>query len=191
MVYAATVRDAAKVDGRTLRREENRSAVLDALGELYRDGVYDPSVAEIAARAGLSPRSLFRYFDDVDDLNRAAIERMIDRARPLLDVVVDPRSPLAERIEGIVAARLRVYDHIAPAARAIRIGAHRHEVLAKQLRQGRAFFRSQVAAALPEAGADALATVDALLQFETYDLLPRTRAHTILTAALTKLLETP
>jgi len=185
MVYRGGVE---KVDGRTLRREENRSAVLDALCDLYAEGVYDPSVAEIAARAGLSPRSLFRYFDDVDDLNRAAIERMIDGARHLLDLDVDPAAPLAERIDRLVAARLKVYDHIAPAARAIRIGAHRHPVLAKQLKHGRAFFRAQVEQAFAIEGST-LDAVDALLQFETYDLLPRARAAAVLTDALTKLLE--
>ena len=178
-----------RIDGRTLRREENRASVLEALGELYREGVYDPSVADIAARAGLSPRSLFRYFDDVDDLNRAAIEHMIDSARPLLALgEVSATLPLAERIDALVAARLEVYDHIAPAARAIRIGAHKNSILAAQLKQGRAFFRGQVQKAFPDSDADAVAAADVLLQFESFELLPRDRAAVILTAALTTLL---
>lgn len=178
-----------RIDGRTLRREENRASVLEALGELYREGLYDPSVAEIAARAGLSPRSLFRYFDDVDDLNRAAIEHMIDGARSLLaQGEIDATLPLDERIDALVAARLEVYDHIAPAARAIRIGAHRHPVLAAQLKQGRAFFRRQVEKAFPDADPGALAAADVLLQFESYDLLPRDRAAAVLTDALTTIL---
>ena len=186
------VAEPTRIDGRTLRREENRASVLEALGELYREGLYDPSVAEIAARAGLSARSLFRYFDDVDDLNRAAIDHMIDGARSLLARgQVDASLPLEERIDALVAARLEVYDHIAPAARAIRIGAHRHPVLAAQLKQGRAFFRNQVVRAFPDLDADAVAAADVLLQFESYDLLPRARAAAILTDALTSLLGRP
>jgi len=183
------VAEPTRIDGRTLRREENRASVLEALGELYREGVYDPSVAEIAARAGLSPRSLFRYFDDVDDLNRAAIDRMIDGARPLLVLgQVDLALPLVERIEALVDARLQVYDHIAPAARAVRIGAHRHPILAAQLEQGRSFFRGQVERAFAELDAGAVAAADVLLQFESYDLLPRDRARAVLVDALTSLL---
>ena len=176
-------------DGRRARREQNRGAVLDALAELYREGVYEPSAAQIAERAGLSSRSLFRYFDDVDDLNRAAIEHMIDGARTLLELgEIDAALPLAERIELLVAARLRVYDHIAPAARAIRIGAHRHPILAGQLKHGRAFFRGQVEKAFPDVDANAVAAADLLLQFESYELLPRGRASAVLTDALTTLL---
>ena len=179
-----------RIDGRTLRREENRASVLEALGELYREGLYDPNVAEIAARAGLSQRSLFRYFDDVDDLNRAAIEHMIDSARPLLaQGEIDPHLPLAERIDALVTARMKVYEHIAPAARAIRIGAHKHPILAAQLTTGRAFFRGQVEKAFPDVDADAVAAADVLLQFESYELLiQQPRAAAVLTDALTTLL---
>ena len=187
-LQSVAVAEPTRIDGRTLRREENRASVLEALGELYREGLYDPSVAEIAARADLSARSLFRYFDDVDDLNRAAIEHMIDGARSLLVLgEVDPGLPLDERIETFVAARLKVYDHIAPAARAIRIGAHKNAILAAQLKQGRAFFRGQVEKAFPDVDADARVAADVLLQFESYDLLPRNRAATVLVDALTTL----
>ena len=66
--------------------------------QLYAEGNLDPSSDEIAERAGLSPRSLFRYFDDLDDLVRVAIGRQHERLLPLagLDVSVD--SPLAARV---------------------------------------------------------------------------------------------
>src|ERR1035438_5413311 len=66
-------------DGRQLRRRRNRETVVDALLDLYRDGNLRPSTEEIAARSGLSPRSLFRYFDDVDDLTRTAIRHQEHR----------------------------------------------------------------------------------------------------------------
>ena len=48
------------VDGRRVRRDRNRDAVVDALLTLYGEGNLEPGSAEIAERAGLSPRSLFR-----------------------------------------------------------------------------------------------------------------------------------
>ena len=57
-------------DGRHARRDRNRLAVVDAMLELYVEGNLDPSSDEIAERAGLSPRSLFRYFEDLDDLGQ-------------------------------------------------------------------------------------------------------------------------
>ena len=52
-----------EVDGRRERRAGNRQAALDALVELFGDDRFQPSTAEIAERAGISARSLFRYFD--------------------------------------------------------------------------------------------------------------------------------
>ena len=96
---------AEEVDGRRLRREQNREAVLDALVGLFTEGFYQPSANEIAERAGISPRSLFRYFDDVDDLNRAAIERQLAAARPQLDIGIGPDAPTKAKVERVVEAR--------------------------------------------------------------------------------------
>ena len=65
-----TASDGTAGDGRRLRRDRNRTAVVDALLDLYGESNLRPSTAEIAERAGLSHRSLFRYFDDFEDLCR-------------------------------------------------------------------------------------------------------------------------
>src|SRR3954464_4254664 len=115
----------AQVDGRRLRREQNREAVIDALVSLFEEGSYTPSSNEIATRAGLSPRSLFRYFDDIDDLNHAAIERHLATVRPLLDPHVDAAAPTATKVRHIVAARAELWETAGPTARAARIAVHR------------------------------------------------------------------
>ena len=122
--------DENHADGRRLRRAQNREAVIDALLALFRDGNYQPGMAEIAARAGLSLRSVFRYFDDVDDLHRAAASRQIALVLPLLEVPVPAAAPTAEKVAAVVAARAALYEQIGPAARALRAGAHRHAPLA-------------------------------------------------------------
>ena len=164
-------------DGRRLRREQNREAVIDALVDLFEEGRYQPSVAEIAERAGLSTRSLFRYFDDTDDLNHAAIERKLTEARPLLEVGIEPEAPTAEKIRHLVAARVKLHESTAPAARATRASAHRHPVVAAQLHDGRSYLCRQIerlfANELRGVRATLLPAVDALCSFETYELLRR------------------
>jgi len=190
-----------QLDGRRLRREQNRDAVVNALVGWFEDGVYEPSSAQIAERAGLSPRSLFRYFDDVDDLNRAAIEQQLETARPFLDVDARPDDPLLRRIERLVAARIRLFEAITPGARAARICAHRHPVVAAQVHDSRTYLRAQIARLfareLDGVRAALLPAVDALCSFETYELLragqrmSRARTAAALEAALTSLLTDP
>ncbi len=165
-------------DGRRRRRDRNRLAVVDALLGLYADGNLRPSSAEIAERAGLSPRSLFRYFDDVDDLCRAAIDRQQQLARPLFPVWVAQDSPLEVRVEALVDQRLRLFAAVGSAATVVRLGAPFQQPLQAQLTRSRALLRGQVGQVLaPELtglgkrGPDALAAVDVLLSFESLQLL--------------------
>ena len=82
----------AALDGRRLRRDRNREAVVQALLELYREGNLTPSTDEIAERAGISARSLFRYFDDVDALVRTAVARQQEHLAPLYECRPDRSS---------------------------------------------------------------------------------------------------
>jgi TetR/AcrR family transcriptional regulator, regulator of autoinduction and epiphytic fitness len=157
----------------------NREAVVDALLDFYREGNLRPSTDEIAERVGLSPRSLFRYFDDVDDLAGAAVARAQSRVLNLLAVEAEPDSERSLRVKALVDQRFRVFDAVGHAATVTRLRAPFQPVLATTLQENRAFFRLQVAdlfaaelSALPSARArDVLAALDVLTSYESYDLL--------------------
>jgi len=65
----------SEVDGRTLRGERNRQALLDAALEMLEEGNLAPSAQEIAQRAGVGLRGLFRHFGDMEGLFIAIEER--------------------------------------------------------------------------------------------------------------------
>ncbi len=174
----------ASTDGRQRRRERNREAVVDALLDLYRDGNLRPSSEEIAARSGLSPRSLFRYFDDVDDLIRAAIRSQEARALPLLTVAAGPEDRLDVKVAALVDQRIRLFGAVGHAATVSRLRSPFQPLLAAELSQNRKYLRNQVRGLFaPElAGMDgaratsALAASDVLTSFESYQLLVEHRA---------------
>lgn len=180
-------------DGRRLRRDGNREMVVDALLDLYAEGCLRPSAAEVAARAGCSPRSLFRYFADLDDLCRAAVQRQLDRARPLFELDVAPAAPLADRIEAVVRQRLELFGTVAPAATVIRLRAPFLTSLAVELRRNRAMLRHQLgqvfaaelgAMADPDAAAT-LAALDVVCSFESVHLLREDQGLDLESAAAT------
>jgi AcrR family transcriptional regulator len=190
-------------DGRRARRDANRRAVVEALLDLYREGEYEPSSTDIAVRAGLSPRSLFRYFDDVDDLAQAAITLAQERARPLLAIQATVDDPVPVRIEALLESRANLWEAVGPAARASRMRAPTQPVVASNLGKGRSYLRRQLrelfapelAGLGSERGGSVLAALDVLCSFESYDLLrndqrhSRQRAVTVLNDALTALLQ--
>ena len=100
-------------DGRTLRRRRNRDAVIESLISLIREGDLDPTVAKIADRAAVSHRSIFRYFEDLDDLARTAIQTAVVHALPLGTIADAGKGTLEHRIDQVVDARIRIlsYSH--------------------------------------------------------------------------------
>lgn len=197
---AGAAPDGAEQDGRRLRRDRNRQAVVGALLDLYHEGNLRPSSAEVAQRAGLSPRSLFRYFEDVDDLCRAAIERHIGRILPLNDVDADPAQPFEDKVAALVAQRVRLFTAIGSVGVVSRLQAPFQPIIAASLSSARRQWRGQIAELFePELrcgadGADAiLAAADVLCSFESFQLLrdqglSLSRVRAVLTASLTTLL---
>jgi AcrR family transcriptional regulator len=171
----AMTSDAARADGRRLRREQNRAAVIEALLALFRDGVYQPSTDEIAAKAGLSARSLFRYFDDVNDLHRAAADRQLQRALPLVGLGTGPAEPTADKIRAVVGSRVKLFEETGPAARALRAAATRRDMLRGILERNRSYLRHQInevfAPELAEVGPSVEPALHVLCSFESYELL--------------------
>jgi AcrR family transcriptional regulator len=62
-----------KVDGRHERVRAGKIQAYKALLELFAEGRVNPSQAEVAEKAGVSERTLFRYFTSFEDLVAGAI----------------------------------------------------------------------------------------------------------------------
>jgi len=169
----------AETDGRRLRRAVNREAVVDALLDLYQEGNLRPGTDEIAERAGISPRSLFRYFEDTDDLAGEALTRQLARALPLVPVDVATDAPVADRVRALVDQRFRLHDAVGRAAHVSRLRAPFQPRLAESLAENRRFLRGQLRAlfavelgAMGEDHAEwVLASADVLTTFESIQLL--------------------
>lgn len=105
------------LDGRLARGARARAAIVDALLALIERGDLRPSAARIAERAGVSLRSVFQHFSDVDSLFAAAASRQAERLAPLAGDVPD-EGPLAARLDAFVRKRARLLDAISPVRRA-------------------------------------------------------------------------
>jgi len=168
---------AASEDGRRARRERNRAAVIDAVLELIREGRIPPAVEEVAARAEVSVSSVFRYFDDLDDMHAQTVARYFERYDPLFEVPALPDGTTDERIAALVDSRLDLYEAVAPIARWARLQAATQPTIARNLRGTRRRLAGQVGEHLaPDLGeradgADLVAAADALTSFESWDLL--------------------
>jgi len=105
-----------KIDGRTARSQRTRTAIIDAVLELLHGGDVHPSIEDIAARAGVSQRSIFQHFGDRESVLAAVGERHAERVRELWRRV--PRDgPFAERLDAFLDQRVRLLEYITPVRR--------------------------------------------------------------------------
>lgn len=105
--------DLPNQDGRRRRAETNRTKIVQAMIDLVREGVGSPSADVVAERAGVSHRTVFRLFKDMDGLYREMQDVMLRRLSPLLNMPL-AGSDWRERLTGLTARRARVFEEILP-----------------------------------------------------------------------------
>lgn len=174
------------VDGRTARRDRNRTAVLDAVLELFAERNVFPSAEDVARRSGVSLRSVYRYVENTDELILAAVARRREQVAPLFELDGVGEGRLEDRVEKLCRSRVGAYEEVAPTSRAARARAYSVPILREQLDEASGLLRDQVAQQLapeldalaPGAREAVLAAADALCQLETVELYRHQRGYT-------------
>jgi AcrR family transcriptional regulator len=162
------------VDGRTLRRTRNRTAVIAALLGIIQEGNLHPGASEIADRAGVSHRSIFRYFDDLDDLVRTAIDHAFAEAGPLAQIPDIGVGSLDERIISFVDTRVALYQTVDGTMQLARMRAPKIPSIDEGIAEIAQVFREQIglhfASELDGMEADdRLLLIDGVLVLTSYD----------------------
>lgn len=120
-------------DGRAARSHRTRRAIVDAMRALHAEGDLRPTAPRVAGRAGVSLRTVWQQFADMETLLVEATRRDDEILRSLLEYI-EPKQPLVTRVELFVSQRSRVLEEMTPSWRAARI----HEPFSEQLRRNKA-----------------------------------------------------
>lgn len=163
------------LDGRVLRGERTRASIVEALIGLLDEGQSRPTAKQIAQRAGVSVRSIFQHFDDLEGLYADLVAVQAARVQPLVDAL-DQEGTLPERIAAIARQRAELFEAIAPMRHAVGTRARQSPAVAGRIRtlsdELYGQVRRQFAEELEGPDGDALAlAADALCSFETWDRL--------------------
>ena len=153
------------VDGRVRRGTRNREAIIDALLACYESGALRPSVPEVAARAGVSVRSVHNHFADVEALRAEVAQRQWQRYASLIGP--------AATVDELVGQRAAFYEAVTPVRRAALLSIHDSPTIARNLARLDRLLRRQLEATFPALTSDAL---DALELVTSWDAWNRLRA---------------
>lgn len=155
-----------------------REAIVDATIGLIDEGDLRPTAPRVADRAGVSVRSVFQHFDDLETLHAAVAERLVARVAVLM-VPVDPELPFAERLDRFVHQRSLLFEAVTPIRRAAGVHGPFSSEIQARLRDGHDFLRAEVAHTFgPELDArpstesgEVLDALDAALSWPTWESL--------------------
>jgi AcrR family transcriptional regulator len=179
----AGVHTDGRTDGRTARAHRTRRAVVDALLALIEDGDLRPTAPRIAERAGVSLRSVFQHFTDLESLFAEAANRQLERFVEVAGRV--PREgSFRVRLQAFVAQRSGVLEFLTPVRRAsllqepfsAELRAGRDRALALARREVAQVFAPELAALRKPVRDDVLDAVDVLTSWAAWDLLRQSLA---------------
>jgi AcrR family transcriptional regulator len=150
-------------DGRSARAARTRDAVVEALLSLLDDGIFRPTARQVAERAGVSLRSVYVHFDDLEDLFTAAAHSHFERVRDLVQAIPGV-GPLETRLDAFARQRARIHEASAQVRRAAVLQEPFSPALAQVLSLGRQLSRAEIETVFaPELGRCRAADRDRLL----------------------------
>lgn len=135
--------NSAERDGRRRRSADSKRRIVEAMLELVREGAVSPSADDVAARAGVGRRTVFRLFSDMEGIYREMQAIMRDRVAPVRAIPLSGDTPAA-RLDALIDRRVRLFEELMP----VSVAASVHRCRSPQLQADHAAIQAELRAIL-------------------------------------------
>lgn len=166
--------EARRTDGRVRRGADNRRKIVAAFIAFIREGELSPTAEDIAARADVGLRTVFRHFEDMERLYGEIAVVIEAEVRPIAD-----RPFLAKtwrgRLDELLVRRAELFERIMPFRIAADVHRHASPQIAERQREFVALQRGYLLKALPTSIARHPARLEALDLATSYEAWRRLR----------------
>lgn len=163
-------------DGRRLRSERSRQAIIDASLELMESGILVPTAQQISDRAGVGIRSFFRHFEDMETLF-ATIDAQTRESVEALFVGGDREGSLDERILHAVERHANGYENQRNTILSTAAQSWRYEILRKNYARYQRGLRKDLDDWLPELKSLSRTEREAVDAVASFEMWHRLREH--------------
>lgn len=160
-------------DGRRLRSRDSKRRIVAAMLELVREGRIAPTAEEVAQRANVGLRTVFRRFKDMESLYAEMSVAISEKVAPIIDEAL-AHDAWWQNLGQLIERRLKVYEIIMPyriAADALRFQSN---VLHSRHRQLVRDERERLISVLPSfllEDRTAIEALEAILSFDMWNQL--------------------
>ena len=160
-------------DGRIQRSERSRTAIVQAILELIGEGSLSPTAQQVAERADVGVRTVFRHFSDMETLFATMNEQISAEVNPLFVEKVQT-GPYQGRVDALIERRMTIFGTLAPYVRSSTLQRWRSAFLQTEHERTIRVMRRDLRRWLPEIESAPTDVVDALemvLSFEAWNRL--------------------
>lgn len=157
-------------DGRRQRSDRSRRRIIEALFDLISEGNMSPSAANVAERANVGLRTVFRHFEDMDSIYDEMTDELMTA---ILPKIKEPfrSTTWRDRLIECVDRRADVYEAVFPMRVCMILRYHHSDFIQEQYKRDLALERSTLKAILPErvvADRPLFAALEVTLGFPTW-----------------------
>lgn len=156
-------------DGRRLRSRDSKRKIVAAMLELVREGRIAPTAEEVAQRANVGLRTVFRRFKDMESLYAEMSVAISEKVAPIIDEAL-AHSEWWLNFAQLLERRLRVYEIIMPYRVATDALRFHSNILHSRHREIVRDERERLVAVLPEFLLDDKVRIDALEGVLSFDM---------------------
>lgn len=164
------------MDGRRLRSERSRQAIIDATLELMEEGVLVPTSQLISERAGVGIRSFFRHFADMESLFIEIDEQTRESAQALF-IGGDRDGTMEERILHAIERHAEGYEDQKNTILCVAALSWNHNFLRENYARYQRALRKDLDDWLPELKKLPRARREAIDALASFEMWHRLRAH--------------
>jgi AcrR family transcriptional regulator len=160
-------------DGRRVRSERSRKAIIDAMLKLVAEGTLVPTAQQVSEYAGVGLRSVFRHFSDVESVF-ATLDIEVRKQYQGLFAGGDRNGTLKERLQHAVEQRALAYEASGNYLLTNKAQAWRYPVLREQYIRTQRQLRKDLDDWLPELtklASGERELVDSIASFEFWNRL--------------------
>ena len=164
---------------------ERRAGAVDAFIDLVLETGDNPRPEDVAARADVSIASLYRYFENLDELRRDAFARLVDRFPELFLIPEVGTGRRSARITAFVETRLAMHENLHPVELLVRslrgaedstgTRANPRHVSADQISL---HFADELTALEPEARRAVITTINVMTSLDSWEHFRRSDGRT-------------
>jgi AcrR family transcriptional regulator len=161
------------IDGRIQRSERSRMAIVQAMLELIGEGSLSPTAQQVAERADVGVRTVFRHFSDMETLFATMNDQISTEVSSLFVEEVQTGS-YSDRVEALIRRRMTIFGTLAPYVRSSTVQRWRSTFLQTEHERTIRVLRRDLCRWLPELESVPTEVADALemiLSFEAWNRL--------------------